>query len=211
MERVEFDGIVLQVPACVYEPREDSFLLAEAVKKFARGTFLEVGTGSGLSAIVAARKKGVKRVVAVDSSACALKAAQKNAAANGVSKKIVFRKSNLFSAVKEKFDCIAFNPPYLPSDAADKTRGPLKAAWDGGTTGRAVIDEFLRRAGRHLQPRGIVLLVSSSLSSSKQDNSGNAETKDLLEKLGFDAKVLARKDFFFEHLTVFKARLKKRC
>lgn len=204
MKRVEFDGITLQVPASVYAPREDSFLLAEAVKKFAKGKFLEVGTGSGLSAIVAARKKQVESVTAVDSSASALKTAAKNSAANGVSAKIVFRKSDLFSAVKQKFDCIAFNPPYLPSESADKTRGPLKRAWEGGATGRVVLDRFLREFSAHLKPTGVLLLLNSSLSSSRQEGDGNEETRAALEKLGFKARVVGKQDFFFEHLVVFK-------
>ncbi|MEW5955881.1 MAG: HemK2/MTQ2 family protein methyltransferase, partial [Candidatus Micrarchaeota archaeon] len=189
----------------VYEPREDSFLLAEAVKKFARGKFLEVGTGSGLSAIVAARKNRVESVVAVDSSACALKAAEKNASTNGVAEKIVFKKSNLFSAVKGKFDCIAFNPPYLPSDSADRTRGSLRKAWEGGKTGRAVLDKFLRTVRVHLKPKGRVLLLNSSLSSSRGEGDGNDETRAALEKLGFRVRVVGKQDFFFEHLIVFKA------
>ncbi|NYZ75221.1 methyltransferase [Candidatus Micrarchaeota archaeon] len=204
MKRVEFDGITLQVPASVYAPREDSFLLAEAVKKFAKGKFLEVGTGSGLSAIVAARKKQVESVAAVDSSASALKAAEKNAAANGVSEKIVLRKSDLFSAVKEKFDCIAFNPPYLPSESTDKTRVPLKRAWEGGASGRVVLDRFLREFVTHLKPTGILLLLNSSVSSS-EGGDGNEETRAALEKLGFKVRVVGKQDFFFEHLVVFKA------
>lgn len=205
MQRVEFDGIVLQVPTSVYAPREDSFLLAAAVKKFAKGKVLEVGTGSGLSAIVAARKKEVESVIAVDSSDSALKTAGKNAAVNGVAEKIVFKKSNLFSTVKEKFDCIAFNPPYLPSEPADKTCGSLKRVWEGGSTGRAVLDKFLREVKRHLKPKGSLLLLNSSLSSSRQEGDGNEETRTALEKLGFQVRVVGKQDFFFEHLVVFKA------
>ena len=50
----------------IYKPREDSKLLAKYVKKYAKGLVLDIGTGSGIQALEAAKKKNVKKVVAVD-------------------------------------------------------------------------------------------------------------------------------------------------
>ena len=50
----------------IYQPREDSELLAEAVRKYAKGTVLDIGTGSGIQALEAAKKKNVEKVIAVD-------------------------------------------------------------------------------------------------------------------------------------------------
>ena len=50
----------------IYEPREDSFLLARFVKIYSRGkSVLDVGTGSGIQ-IISARDAGAKEVLATD-------------------------------------------------------------------------------------------------------------------------------------------------
>ncbi|MBI4439449.1 methyltransferase, partial [Candidatus Woesearchaeota archaeon] len=81
----------------IYEPAEDSYLLAEAVKKFATGRVLDMGTGSGIQAITAAKSRKIKSIVAADISQEALKYATAEAAKEGVKGKITFSKSNLFS------------------------------------------------------------------------------------------------------------------
>ena len=94
-----------------YEPREDSELLAKYVKKFAFGNVLDMGTGSGIQAITAAKKKSVKSVVAADIQEEVIE----NNKNNIKNKKIKFIVSDLFSNIKnKKFDTIIFNPPYLP-------------------------------------------------------------------------------------------------
>jgi len=120
----------------VYSPREDSFLLEKAVKENAFGTVLDLGTGSGIQAITAAKNPKVEKVVAADINPAALKTAKENALAQCVSEKIRFAKSDLFSALgEEKFDCILFNPPYLPV-SEDENAGDI--ALESGESGREV-------------------------------------------------------------------------
>jgi HemK-related putative methylase len=137
----------------MYEPREDSYLLQKFVKKYARGLVLDVGTGSGIQAVAAAGKPGVEKVLAVDIDRKVILQNQK-AIDN---KKIVFRASDLFSNVKQGFDTIIFNPPYLPSV---KVRD---ITVDGGRKGYEVIERFLQDASEHLEPEGSILLLFSSL------------------------------------------------
>ena len=40
----------------IYEPREDTYLILEAVKKYSSGNVLDVGTGSGILALAASVK-----------------------------------------------------------------------------------------------------------------------------------------------------------
>ncbi|CAD2216210.1 N5-glutamine methyltransferase MTQ2 [Angomonas deanei] len=53
-----------------------------------------------------------------------------------------------FARFEQKFDCILFNPPYVPTsleelnDAIHK-KDPITAAWCGGPRGRVVLDQFL--------------------------------------------------------------------
>ena len=50
----------------MYEPQEDSFLLQKQVKKYAKGIVLDMGTGSGILAVEAAKSQKVVKVYAVD-------------------------------------------------------------------------------------------------------------------------------------------------
>ncbi len=193
----------------VYEPAEDSEMLAEIVAReaLARGFVLDVGTGSGLQAITAALKPSVKSVVATDVNREALKLAHKNAAANGagVAKKIRFVESDLFARVRKPhggFDCVVFNPPYLPASAEEKIPGFIGKAFDGGgARGRRVTERFLKGVKRFLKTGGVVLLVQSSLS-------GYPKTVRALESKDFDCEIAARRRFFFEEIVVVKAVLK---
>ncbi|MBN3036888.1 MAG: methyltransferase [Candidatus Diapherotrites archaeon] len=167
----------------VYPPREDSLLLAEQVRKHANGRVLDMGTGSAIQAEAAA-SKGLDVLCAdVDDEAV------KTAAGKGF--KTV--KSDLFSAVKDRFDTIVFNPPYLPTDP--QARDP---ALDGGESGRELLDRFLEECANHLNEGGIILFIQSSLNSER-------ETERKLDALGLDFQVIARKKIPWEELIVFKA------
>ncbi len=50
----------------IYEPAEDSYLLQEVVREEVHGRVLDVGTGSGIQALSAAKSSRVREVVAVD-------------------------------------------------------------------------------------------------------------------------------------------------
>jgi len=168
----------------VYEPREDSLLLEKAVRKYAFGNVLDMGTGTGVQAR-AAKSKGFK-VVACDIDPNAL------AAARNRSKGVAFIKSDLFSNIHGEFDTIIFNPPYLP-DA-----NPPDLALDGGPTGREVLDRFLGEAKGYLSNGGQILFVQSSIT-------GIGKTKQLLIELGYSWEIVFRKRIFFEELVVFRA------
>ncbi|MFN4133880.1 MAG: HemK2/MTQ2 family protein methyltransferase, partial [Candidatus Hadarchaeales archaeon] len=91
----------------VYEPAEDTFFIAENMSIGAGEKVLELGTGCGMLAVLAAKAGG--KVIATDINPTALECARANAAANGV--KIDFRLGDLFEPVKgELFDQILFNP-----------------------------------------------------------------------------------------------------
>jgi len=181
----------------VYSPREDSLLLEECVKRYACGSFLDLGTGSGIQGIAAAKKKEVAAVVCADVDAEALAVAKQNAEREGVAGKMSFVQSDLFSAVPEKFDCIAFNPPYLPED--DEQVGDI--AFESGESGRVLTERFLAEFQGHLNPGGVVLLLQSSASDS-------GETQKSLEGQGFTVEKAASERFFFEELFVLRAERK---
>src|SRR4030095_7045278 len=103
-----FGNLRMSVPDDVYNPAEDSFMLAKAAGGL-RGEILEVGTGSGLSALCAAVASHSHSVLGVAIHHCAVRCATDNAKANRI-KNASFIISDLFSAVPaKKFDAIIFN------------------------------------------------------------------------------------------------------
>lgn len=166
----------------VYQPREDSFLLEQAVRKHAKGRVLDVGTGSGIQAI-AAKSKGLE-VLACDIDPAAVSEAR--------AKGINAVRSDLFENITGKFSTIIFNPPYLPNAE------PRDKALDGGPTGLELTERFLRDVKSYLSPNGQILFVQSSIT-------GINRTKQLLLELGYKFEIIASTRIFFEELVVFRA------
>lgn len=196
---LEYNGLIIHTHPEVYEPAEDSFLLAENLDIKGTDNILEIGTGTGFIAVVASKKSG--KVIATDINDYAIKCAVKNAVTNKAYN-IELRKGDLFEPVSgEKFDLILFNTPYLPTSEDEKLNGKLNAAFDGGLKGREIIDEFLIHVMDHLNENGRVQLVQSSLAN-------NEKTVLKLEELGFEAEITAREKCFFEEIVVITAKLK---
>lgn len=181
----------------VYEPREDTFLLADQVKKHAKGKVLEIGAGSGYLSDIAAKKKPVKSVVACDINPHSIVHMQKleKTGKFAYRKKIKIIKSNLFSNIKGNFDTIVFNPPYLPEDA-EESGGWLKKAVTGGKKGWETIENFLNNLAEFLDAKGRTLLLFSSLTN-------RAKVEELIEDRLFDYRKLSQKRLPFETLYVY--------
>lgn len=186
----------------VYSPSEDSWLLEKCIlREYLVGKkCLDMGTGSGIQG-VAMLNSGASEVVVADINPLALRESKKRISRwiknnktrfVGHSKPLAhYKKSNLFSNIKEKFDFIVFNPPYVLSD---------EIKWvdlDGGEKGRIVIDNFLPTVKKHLTKKGVLLLLVSSLNKP-------TEIKSFLKKQGFVVSVVGRKKLFFEELLVLR-------
>jgi release factor glutamine methyltransferase len=184
----------------VYEPAEDTFLLADNLDVRDGERVLELGTGCGLLAILAAGAGA--RVVATDINPLALACARKNANAHGASDLIDFRLGNLFEPVDgERFDLVIFNPPYLPVRDDEAIGNNIDLAWEAGPEGRAVIDPFLEGLSSHLVDNGRALFVQSSLSNI-------AKTLLFLRTRDFKVDVVSRKLPFEELFLIRPAKLK---
>lgn len=110
--RMQYLGRRLFVPREVTPPAWMSKLLGKTILEEVgeNDSVLDMGTGSGINAILAASKS--YSVVAVDINPFCVGAGTKNAELNGVSARIQFRESDLFQNVTEKFDVIIFDPPF---------------------------------------------------------------------------------------------------
>ena len=124
--------MALEVPESVYYPSEDSLLAAEVLeRKTLKGKkILDMGTGSGILAILAA-KKGAK-VDACDINPNAIACTRAGAKNSGMNVNVFV--SDLFENVNGKYDIIMFNPPYLPEDEDDKIAG-RDERYSGGRCG----------------------------------------------------------------------------
>jgi release factor glutamine methyltransferase len=193
-----FGGFVFEVCSEVYEPAEDSFLFAENLNVNVGARVLDMGTGSGILGIIAARQ--ASEVLSVDVNPHAVRCAKQNAALNKVAGNMAFMQSDLFAAISEtaKFDLILFNAPYLPSEAGEEESW-LGRAWAGGTTGREFIDRFIAQAPEHLECGGEILLMQSNLANVE-------ETLVAFASQGLFAEPVARLNLpFFETLVLIRA------
>lgn len=168
----------------IYEPAEDSYLLAESLTEYLTKnkvkSFLEIGCGSGVQLEVA-KKMGVKNILGIDINKKAVLHCKKL----GFNCKL----SNLFSNISGKFDLIIFNPPYLSEDKKEPQSS--KIATTGGKRGSEIINRFLRQAYKFLNRRGRILLLASSFTKGiKFDN--------------YNKKIIATKKLFFEKLFVYE-------
>ena len=174
----------------IYEPREDSYLLLKYVKKYAFGRVLDIGTGSGVLAEGALKSKKVNYVLAVDINKEAIKLVK----SKGVNSKV----SDLFSNVKEKFDTIIFNPPYLPLDSYEDKESQVSTT--GGKKGYEIIERFFKSVKNYLNKNGLILIVFSSLTNKKK-------VLEIMKEKGFKFKLLEKKKISFEELYAYLGSL----
>lgn len=199
MTIVYYNNKAFTIDPEVYEPAEDTFLLADNLDVREGERVLELGTGCGLLAILTARAGA--QVVATDISPLALSCARRNAVVHSASESIDFRLGKLFGPVEgEKFGLVIFNPPYLPVVQGEEIGDTIDLAWEAGPDGRAVIDPFLDGLSKHLMENGRTLFVQSSLSNI-------AKTLLVLRTLDFKVDFLRKKLAFEELFLIRAARL----
>jgi len=195
-------GYVFFVDEKVYEPAEDTFLLVENLEVKEKEVVLDIGTGCGILAVLAAEK--AKKVVATDINPYAIICSKRNAKINCVEDRIEFRLGDLFKPIRahENFSLILFNAPYLPSEPYEK-RNWIGRAWAGGPSGREVIDRFIINAPEFLMAGGQILLVQSSLSDIEK-------TLERFNEVGVEARVVTKVEFPFEKIALIEARARAR-
>jgi release factor glutamine methyltransferase len=149
---------------------------------------LDMGTGSGVCAIFAARH--ARRVVAVDINEAAVRCTGINARLNHLEHKIDVRQGDLFAPVQgEKFDLILFNPPFLrgtPTDDRDR-------AWRSSD----VAERFVGGLRDHLKPRGSALVLLSTFGD-------GGHFLHTFREQGLGVSVFAERRFVNERLTIFR-------
>jgi methylase of polypeptide subunit release factors len=150
---------MLPVPGCTNVPHDQVMYIGADSRWLARGTVrrefgaaLDLCTGSGVHALLAARHS--KRVVAVDINPRAVQCTRFNALASGAAN-IEAATGDLYEPIgNEKFDLITANPPFVPS--------PVE--WlgyrDGGRSGEDVQRRIIAGLPKHLAPGGFAHIVT---------------------------------------------------
>lgn len=182
-------GRTIVVPPDVMPITPVSHLLGEAVLAEVRPTdrVLDMGTGSGVNAILAAGTS--PNVLAVDINPHALAAARSNAERNSVADRIDVRHSDVFTAVDGTFDLIIFDPPFrwfAPRDI-------LEAA--SADENYRALTTFFRSVRRYLAPGGRMLIFFGT--------SGDlGYLKHLIAQQGFRAETVANQDLVKDGMRV---------
>jgi release factor glutamine methyltransferase len=193
----QIDGVPLLVLPQVFNPvlLRSGAIMARAVdglplEKPARLAVLDLGTGSGIGAVFAARRGA--SVVAVDINPEAVRCARINALLNHLADRIEVRHGDLFEPVRgQRFDLVLFNPPYYRGTPRDD----LDRAWRG----RDVFERFAAGLADVLTPEGYALLVLST----------DGDCEELLAALataGFRDDVVDRRNLINEVVTVHAVR-----
>lgn len=151
---------------------------------------LDMGTGSGITTLVAAQR--ALRVVAVDINVAAVRCARLNVLLNDLENRVVVRRGDLFGPVKgETFDLVLFNPPYF--------RGKPEPGFDQAWRSENTVERFATELHGYLKPNGSALLVLSS----------DGETAAFLrafDERGYSRKKVASRRLLAETLTVYRFR-----
>lgn len=189
------DGVPLVVLPEVFNPvlLRSGALLARAIARLplARdAAVLDLGTGSGVGAVFAARRGA--SVVAVDINPEAVRCARINALLNRVDDRVEARLGDLFEPVAGRtFDMVLFNPPFYRGVPADD----LDRAWRGD----GVFERFAAGLGGVLAPDGQALLVLST-------DGHCAELLAELAAAGFCCAIVEQTDLINEVVTIYAVR-----
>jgi len=147
------------------------------------GVVLDVGTGTGVQAIIAA-KNGAKKVVAIDIDDDSLKNARENVKFHKLEKIIEVRKSDLFRDIKsnEKFDLIISQLPFANVEHKDEISHFL---FDPDFKLHV---RFLKEAKNHLTDKGIILVPTGTVGDEDRLN-------ELIKEYEYKIKKIKEEEF----------------
>jgi len=145
---------------------ESSKLLKENIKNDEKINILDIGTGSGCIACALAKKLANFdiEILAVDISTDAIKTALENASKLDLIRKIIFRKSDVFSKIRdfEKFNLIVSNPPYIPLSEKENLQrevrdfDPSLALFTKDDKGLEFYERIIKDAPKFLKTNGFL-------------------------------------------------------
>ncbi len=218
----EFMGLPFDVDESVMIPRQDTESLVEFALEKAKEmgrrhslSLLDMCCGSGAIAVSMAHFLPKAKVTACDISPAALEIAKRNAEKNGVGNRVQFLESNLFLITKKKrsgtvivpmkesFDMILSNPPYIPTSVIGTLQVEIRdhepmIALDGGEDGLDFYRQIAKQAAERLKKKGMLIMEIGSEQAADVmwllSETGNYEEIEVHQDLaGLDRIVSCRK------------------
>lgn len=163
----EFYGRSFKITPATLDPRPDTETLIEAALAFmpidAACRIIDLGTGTGAIGVTLLAERPHATAVMTDISAEAIAIARENAELHGVGGRSLFVHGSWFAGIRDRFDLILSNPPYIPS-AILKTLSPEVKDFDPGTALDGGLDGLDRyrtiaaEAQAFLAPEGCVIV-----------------------------------------------------
>lgn len=176
--RREFYALDFEVNSDVLIPRPETehlvIALLDQVKKHPKSDatiqIVDVGTGSGVLAICAAKYVPNSCVTAIDISPAALTVARRNAERHGVADRIKFVEGNILTTEPDepRFDYVVSNPPYISTAEMEQLDRDVRdhepeIALRAGDKGTEVIAPLIEQATTRLKPGGVLLIEISPM------------------------------------------------
>lgn len=163
---------------------KNTYFFADHIETVLGESFLEIGSGTGLIAVMAALN-GATKVIATDINPCAVANTQANAELHKVAEKLTVLKSDIFTEIPQgqKFDTIFWNVPFMHHTKTNLSYLE-QALFDPYYT---CLNRYLKEADQWLNPGGRVLIGFSS-------TNGHEEVfESLIKKYGWNLKLLAER------------------
>ncbi len=171
----EFWSQSFKVTPDVLIPRQETELLVEQLlkvippeKKKDPLQGLDLCTGSGILATIAALEMPASVIIGIDISSAALNLARENSLRHGVNNRITWIQSDLFGSLpveneSGRFDFILCNPPYIATEDCKNLQPEIKLfepvdALDGGPDGLRFYNKIIEDSFKHLKPGGFLLM-----------------------------------------------------
>lgn len=163
----DFMGEKFIVNSSVLIPRDETEILVhktvEIIKENHFKTVLDIGTGSGCIACMIAKLTNAT-VIGADISFEAIETAFKNMEKLELFNRVLYRKSDLFSMIREdeKFDVIVSNPPYIPISMKkniqkEVTFEPETALYTKDEKGLEFYEKIIKDAPKFLNENGCLI------------------------------------------------------
>ncbi len=196
---VSFYGYQINVNQKVLIPRfETEYLIEKVLKKLSINNpkVLDIGTGSGCIAIVIKKELPDSKITAIDIDQDALSLAKKNAILNKV--KIDFKVHPIENGIKDKYDLIISNPPYIGKEEKimDKVYNyePHKALF-APNHGLYFYELILQKAINHLNEKGIIAFEIGA--NQKEEITEMARKYFLKAKISCEKDLTGKNRYFF--------------
>ena len=192
-----------------YEPSEDTFLFLDALEidiQYLNGLkpFIVTEIGSGSGVVINFLAKHLENSTSIlffatdlNASACQASQITSDKNLNHINLVNCDLLTPMMDRLERSIDILLFNPPYVVTENEELGSKNLQAAWAGGKDGREVMDRLFPFIDQLLSPNGVFYLVC--IKQNRID-----EIQELLEKYGFEMKIVIDRKAGIEHLFILR-------